>query len=297
MNLTRLFMGVITGLPAVADAAEFLLAKERPPIQSRAIQEASGLAVSPKDSRFLWAVNDSGGTADLHLFDTDGTERGQVKVTDANNLDWEDLASFTLDGKSWLLIADTGDNLAIRKTVTLHIIGEPKLPADGRNLADHAAAGWRIDFSYEAGPRDCESVAVDPVREKIILVSKRTQPPEVYELPLRASKNPGPVVATKIGSLRTDSPAGNLIPLANQPVAMDISADGSLAAIATYYGVFLFPRQPAESWTEAFAKQPKPLAPHGLAQAESLAISKDGKTLFVVSEGRNSPIVRYQTAR
>ena len=297
MNLARLFLCSITGLPAVADAAEFLLAKERPPIQSRAIQEASGLAVSPRDSRFLWAINDSGGTADLHLFDTDGTERGQVKVTDANNLDWEDLASFTLDGKSWLLIADTGDNLAIRKTVTLHIIGEPKLPADGRNLADHAAAGRRIDFTYEGGPRDCESVAVDPVREKIILVSKRTQPPEVYELPLRASKNSGPVVATKIGSLLTASPAGNLIRFANQPVAMDISADGSLAAIVTYYGVFLFPRQPAESWTQAFAKKPRPLAPHGLAQAESLALSKDGKTIFVVSEGRNSPVVRYQTAR
>lgn len=121
MNLARLFLCSIIGLPAVADAAEFLLANERPPIQSRAIQEASGIAVSPKDSRFLWAINDSGGTAELHLFNTDGTERGQVKVTGANNLDWEDLASFTLDGKSWLLIADTGDNLGIRKTVTLQI--------------------------------------------------------------------------------------------------------------------------------------------------------------------------------
>lgn len=296
MNFARLFMIFITGLPAVADSAEFILAKERPPIQSRAIKEASGLAVSPRDSRFLWAVNDSGGTADLHLFNTDGTERGKVKITNANNIDWEDLASFTLDGKSWLLIADTGDNNAIRKSVTLHIVGEPELPADGRNLSVNATAAWRIDFTYEGGPRDCESVAVDVAREKIILVSKRTKPPEVYELPLRAAKKSGPVVATKIGKLLTDSPAGNLIPFANQPVAMDIRADGSLAAIVTYYGVFIFPRQPAESWAQAFAKKPEPLAPHGLAQAESLAISKDGKTIFVVSEGGNSPIVRYQNA-
>jgi hypothetical protein len=294
MNLARLFIFINIALPTVAGATGFVLAKERPPIQSLAIKEASGLAVSPRDSRFLWAVNDSGGTADLHLFNTDGTECGRVKVSGANNIDWEDLASFTLDGKSWLLIADTGDNNAVRKSVSLHIIGEPKLPADGAKLAVTAAAEWRIDFTYEGGPRDCESVAVDLVREKIILVSKRTKPPEVYELPLRASKTSGPVVAVKVGELLTDSPAGNLIPFANQPVAMDISADGSLAAIATYYGVFLFPRQPAESWTEAFAKKPQPLAPHGLAQAESLALSKDGKTIFVVSEGRNSPVVRYQ---
>lgn len=296
MHFTPLFFGLIVSLSAAASAAEFLLAKERPQIQSRAIREASGLAVSPQDGRFLWAINDSGSNADLHLLNTDGKERGQLRITSAKNIDWEDLASFTLDGKSWLLIADTGDNNAVRKSVTLHIIAEPKLPADGKNLAGDATASWRIDFTYEGGPRDCESVAVDTVREKIILVSKRTKPPEVYELPLRASKKSGPVVATRIGKLLTDSPAGNLIPFANQPVAMDISADHSLAAILTYYGVFLFPRQPSESWSEAFTKTPKPLPPHSLAQAESVAISKDGKTIFVISEGKNSPIARYQAA-
>jgi len=296
MNFARPFVYLIIGLPAILDAAEFLLAKDRPQIQSPSIKEASGLAASPQNPRFLWAINDSGSPADLHLFNTDGTERGHVKIANANHIDWEDLASFTLDGKSWLLIADTGDNRAARKSVTLHVIAEPKLPTDGQNLAASTTASWRIDFTYDGGPRDCESVAVDPIRKKIILVSKRTKPPEVYELPLRPPTKPGTIVAKKIGNLLTESPVKNLIPFSNQPVGIDISADASFAAIATYYGVFLFPRAPMESWTTAFARKPKPLAPHGLAQAESLAISKDGQSIFVVSEGKKSPIVRYHTA-
>ena len=295
MKCARLLVYGMLVLPAAADGPAFILTQDRPQIQSPAIQEASGLAASPQDTRLLWAINDSGGTADLHLFNTTGTARGHVNISNANNIDWEDLASFTLDGKSWLLIADTGDNRAARKSVTLHIIAEPKLPTDGQNLATSTTASWRIDFTYEGGPRDCESVAVDPIREKIILVSKRTKPPEVYELPLRPTEKSGTIVAKKIGNLLTESPVRNLIPFSNQPVGIDISADASFAAIATYYGVFLFPRAPMESWATAFSRKPKPLAPHGLAQAESLAISKDGQSIFVVSEGKKSPIARYHT--
>ena len=72
--------------------------------------------------------------------------------------------------------------------------------------------------------------------------------------------------------------------------------DGSLAAVITYYGVFLFPRKPDESWTEAFAKPPAVLPPHLLGQAEAVAFSKDGKSIHAISEGRNSPIVSYQNS-
>ena len=62
----------------------------------------------------------------------------------------------------------------------------------------------------------------------------------------------------------------------------------------TYYGVFLFPRQPNESWAEAFAKPPAMLEPHLLPQAESVAFSKDGKRIWVISEGKNSTVRSYR---
>lgn len=294
MDFFRLLVCFTICLPARSIAGEFRIAEERPPIRSPKLNEASGLAVSPGNDAFLWALNDSGGTADLHLFNTDGEDRGFVRIADVRNIDWEDLASFTLDGVPHLLIADTGDNNGVRKSVNLHILREPAIPADGAQLAGSAAVVWSVPFTYEGGPRDCEAVAVDAGAGKILLLSKRTKPPEVYELPLRAPKTAGTVIAKKAGTLLTDSPAGNLIPFANQPTGMDISSDGSFAAIATYYGVFVFPKQRGESWSEAFARKPPPLAPHGLAQAETIAISKDGRTIHVTSEGRNPPLVSYR---
>ncbi len=282
-------LALLTNSPA----AEFKLLDPEPTIRSTAVNEASGLAVSPKNNRFLWTLNDSGGTPDLHLLTTDGEDRGKVTITDAANIDWEDMASFTLDGKSYLLVADTGDNAAVRPIRTIYILAEPTLPVDDRKLSGSVTTAWQIQFTYDGGPRDCESVAVDEVAEKIILISKRTKPPEVYEMPLRAQKSSAPLVLEKSGVTAVDSPAGNALPFASQPVGLDISADRTFAAVVTYYGVFLFPRKPAETWAEAFSHKPELLAPHTLPQAESIAISKDGNQIHVVSEGKNSPIRSY----
>ena len=259
-------------------------------LTSPAVTEASGLASSPSAEGFLWMVNDSGGTPEIHLAQTDGTPRGAVTVADAVNKDWEDLAAFTFNGKPHLLIADTGDNGSARETCNLYIVREPKLPAEGETLSGKAPILWQITFTYEDGPRDCESVAVDAENAKIILISKRTEPPGVYELPLKPAKN---AIARKIGATETKTPGIVSVPFANQPTGMDFSADHRKAVIVTYLSVFLFQREEKESWADAFAKNPEVLAPHKLAQAEAVAFSRDGKSIFAVSEKPNSPVVRY----
>ena len=99
-------------LAAATLAAEpaFVLRLGDAKLTSLAVTEASGLAASPSKEGFLWMVNDSGGTPEIHLAQCDGTSRGAVQIEDARNIDWEDLAAFQLDGKPYLLIADTGDN-------------------------------------------------------------------------------------------------------------------------------------------------------------------------------------------
>lgn len=257
-------------------------------LTSPAVTEASGLAASRAADGFLWMINDSGGTPEIHLAQTDGTPRGSVTVGDVRNIDWEDLAAFSVDGIHFLLIADTGDNGSKRESVTLHIVREPKLPAEGGTLSGKIPVAFKIDFTFEDGPRDCEAVAVNA--GKIILISKRTDPPGVYELPLKPSKN---AIARKIGTTESKSPGIVSIPFANQPTGLDISACERMATIVTYYGVFLFRRAGEECWAEAFAKKPEALAPHRLQQAESVAFSKDGESIFTVSEKANSPLVRY----
>lgn len=288
MKLLPLF--ILLGVHAHAQDA-FRLQPQASRLTSPVITEASGLAISPRSDDFLWIVNDSNGTPEIHLSNTDGTARGSVSVRGVKNKDWEDLAAFIHKGESYLLIADTGDNNSKRDSVSLFIVREPVLPSAGKSIAGEIPIAWKIEFTFEDGPRDCEAVAVDARKEKIILVSKRTEPPVVYELPLRPTGKEQ--VARRIGTTQTIAPAFILLPYLNQPTGMDISADGSTAAIVTYYGVFLFPKESGQTWGEAFAAQPVRIGSHKLPQAESVAFSKDGTSLRSISEGRNSPIVTF----
>lgn len=263
-------------------------------LQPSPISEASGLAISSANSGFMWLVNDSGSTPEIHLTTTDGTYRGKATVNGATNIDWEDLASFSLEGENYLLVADTGDNHARRDTSALYILHEPTIPEFGKNLAATVLPAWQIRFRYEDGPRDCEAVAVDAKAGKIILISKRTHPPQVYELPLHAPGKQGIQTARKVGQMTVNCPTFSLIPFCDQPVGLTFTTDHSLAAVVTYYSIFLFPRRPSESWAVALSHVPTILPPHSLGQAESVAFTKDGKTLFIVAEGNESPIKRYQ---
>lgn len=298
MRYQRLAPGFLLGMASAALAGEptgaFVPAGENAAIRSENIREASGLAVSSRDNGFFWIVNDSGSAPAVHLIESGGTDRGTVTLAQAENIDWEDLVSFSIDGSPFLLAADTGDNDARRDACTLYILREPELPATGKNLAATFKAEWKIDFRYEGGPRDCESVAVDVAAKKILLLSKRTDPPEVHELPLMPPKKRGALTTRRIGVIRVPSPADGLVPFGNQPTGFDIAPDNSLATVVTYYGVFLFPRKPAESWAQALSKKATVLAPHCLPQAECVAFCKDGKSIIVISEGRRSPIVRYR---
>lgn len=257
-------------------------------LQSPAVAEASGVAVSPVRADRLWLINDSGSAAELHRAGTDGSALGKVAVPGVKNTDWEDLSSFILGGKPYLLIADTGDNASGRPECQLHVVAEPK------ETAKEAAVAWTIRFTYDDGPRDCESVAVDEKAGKILLVSKRTSPPFLYELPLKpAGKDP--VVAKKIGKIDDPLATGGLpIPYGTQPTGLAVSPDGKRAAVVTYARVFLFTRAGGESWGAAFARRPAVLDPHRLRQAEAIGFSRDGSELFAVSEGGKSPVVRYR---
>lgn len=214
MRLLLPFGLLILGLLPV-HAADQAGSGKLPQIESDAIAEASGLAVSPTDGGLFWAINDSGGSPELHLIGQRGEDRGKIKVDGATNRDWEDLAAFTHNGTRYLLIADTGDNQAKHETSALLILREPTLPEPGKKLAGSTKLERTIVFRFEGGPADCESVAVDAISGKILLLGKRMNPPVLFELPLKPAAN-GIQIARKIGTTRVESPSGLSLRFANQ---------------------------------------------------------------------------------
>jgi hypothetical protein len=79
-------------------------------LANKKITESSGLAASRRTAGVFWTHNDSGDKPSLYAFDLRGRDLGTWQIQGAAGRDWEDMASFSLGGKPWLLVADTGDN-------------------------------------------------------------------------------------------------------------------------------------------------------------------------------------------
>jgi len=273
-------------------------------ITEPAINEASGLAISQRTTELLWTHNDSGNAPVLYAIDLSGNALGSVRIEGAENRDWEDIASYEIDGRAYLIAADIGDNNSVYPECTLYVIAEPD-PAELSPLRELVATPERIiRYVYPGGPRDCESLAVDSREGAIYLISKRTQPPILYRLPL-FSENAGtrPLTAEELGPVNGIlAPSGLLsrmsVPWGKwraQPCSLDIGPDGKIAALLTYGEVYLYKRQDGEDWASTFSRGGQALAAHNLPQAEGLCFSADGQSLYVTTEGSPAPLLRYTT--
>ncbi len=287
--------------PVVLAAADFV-AVEGGRLQAAELIEASGLAASRRHSDLLWALNDSGHRPVLYALDASGADLGRVTLAGVNNVDWEDLAAFVWQGESYLLVADIGDNRGQRDRVVLHALPEPPADDQGR-FSGEVQPAWSLTFTYPDGPRDCEAVAVDETAGRILLLSKRSQPPVLYSLTLGPPPGEQLQIATVIGPVATippPSPLDLLLPYGqfrSQPTAMDLSSDGRNLLILTYRHAYLYHRTPTETWADSLARTPQqvPLPDlFQLAQREAACFTADGRGLFVTGEGAGAVLLHFK---
>jgi hypothetical protein len=266
-------------------------------LRDKQLDEASGVARSQRHADVFWLVND-GGKPRLFAIDGNGNNLGRIKVNGAKHVDWEDIASFTLDGKPYLLIADIGDNENKRRDVTLYVVEEPETGQDEAEIA------WSFDFSYPKGPRDAESLTVDIDNERILVLSKREIPAVLYELPLRPTTDDRQEARPLLAVRSLPQPSRQDVEFAPatdkwywQPTAMDISEDRRAAVILTYGGVFYYRRSADSTWIEAFQTRPAAISVGDFDKAESVAFSPDGKSVLVTFEGRGAILLRIDLNR
>jgi hypothetical protein len=258
-----------------------------------ALGEVSGAAASRRHADVLWVENDGGNAPVLYAVSTRGGLLARDRVEGVANTDWEDLAAFELDQRHYILVADVGDNGGLRRTLQLHAIEEP---ASLRDTVLRPA--WSVSFRWPDGPRDCEAAFVDAAAGKVLLISKKRHPPELFEVPLRPPAD-ATVVARRIGTLagvpRADARSLRDRPraarLVGQITSADLSRDGQSLAVLTYQDVLFYARKPGESWAQAVVRKPriKPLPPL-LPQAEALAWAASGTGLYATGEFRPAPI-------
>jgi len=291
-------VGLIAALAVLLGGAAHAAAPqtETGTVGNAELVEISGLARSRADPGILWAHNDSGNAAVLYRVGLHGEDLGRVELAGGPLFDWEDIASFTWRGAPALLLADTGDNYAMREHLTLYAVRDPGRGANAQLL-------WRMDFRYPDGAWDCEAVAVDP-RGDILLLTK-SRPPRLYRLrlPRRPPKDVqraeflGVLPPLPRPTLRDRVTAPMASPWFDVPTALALGDDGARAVIVTPGGGYLYRRAPSQDWPQAFAATPVRIALPRFPQIEAGALSADGRLLFVASEQRPIGFARIALPR
>lgn len=257
------------------------------------LSEISGLAASRRHRDVLWLHDDGGNPSRLFAVSARGQREATFRLEGVPKTDWEDMAAFELDGRDYLLIADTGDNGGLRRTLQLHVVEEPRHLTNAR-----LTPAWSIAFRWPDGARDCEAVAVDAARGQVLLFSKKRRPPEVFSLPLRP-KGTQVLTARRIGHLHgvpapgTDDVAGTQrAKVGSQVTSADIAPDGRTLAVMTYRHLLLYRRKGNQRWAQAVATAPIVQPLPWLPQAEALGWSSDGRSLYASGEFIPAPLYR-----
>ena len=81
------------------------------------LNESSGL--ERDDQGTFWSHNDSGGEPELYHFSESGTLLHTVKISNVENIDWEDI---TLASNGRMFIGDFGNNSNDREDLKIYIV-------------------------------------------------------------------------------------------------------------------------------------------------------------------------------
>ena len=252
--------------------------------------ELSGMARSNRHDGIFWAMNDGDNAAELVAIDAQAKTRATIQVEGVRNIDWEDVASYEIDGRSYLAIADTGDNGGIRPELFIHIFEEPE------QLADVTLKPIRsLRFRWADGARDVESMMASGQRGRFYLISKKRVPAELFTLAMDAADGSSPELLSVLDGIaqpdaKTMNTKGDFGRYRAQITGADLEPDGQVFAVLNYQQInfFALPERPVPAL--------KPLATitlPWLPQAEAIGYSADGDSLFVGSEQAPTPMIRF----
>lgn len=270
---------IFIALPLQAELLLYDTKQKRYAIDNKRVNESSGLACSKQNKNILWTHNDSGHAPIIYAMSSKGKDRGTFYLNDIDANDWEDMDAFEYQGEHYLLIADTGDNLRFRWDYQIVIIKEPLLEKGNDSSRSAISPAWSYVFKYADNKSyDVEAVAVDVLREKIILLTKRTSHAYLFELPLKPLDNGKMPEAVKVAELK------DIV----KPTGLDISSDGTLMSINTYARIHRFRRAKlTDKWHYEYSlKYKKLFQPEALCLRENARedAREDDNVYFVSSE-------------
>jgi hypothetical protein len=257
-------------------------------IQAGPLKEISGVAVSRKHPGILYVHNDSGDDPRFFAISNKGVLKREYRfkgVTALNGVrDCEDIAigPGPVAGKSYVYLADIGDNAGMRASIEVYRFEEPSL----QDTAFQPLTPKTFTLQYPDGPRDAETILIDPLDRWLYILSKREDSISIYMAPLDFGGHDTLVLQT----------AGKLFFEGKKKekwlVSGDVSRNGRQVLLKTMRGVYYWQRKSKEHLYEALQRAPVPLPYESNGQEEAICFSQDGKGYIIIAEGKEQP-VRY----
>ena len=252
------------------------------------ITEASGLAASRRNAGVYYTHNDSGHSAKVYAINEQGQHLCTYTIGTWGARDWEDIACGPgpVDGEKYLYVSETGDNSAQWPSVYILRMIEPSVSATQASTYATISNYDVIQFQYPDGPRDCETLMVDPLTKDIYVVSKRETQVKVYRLPY-------PQSTTSMNTAQeVAAPA-----VWNWIVAGDISPSGYEILIKNGSIVYHWCRQAGQTIGQAMSATPVQLPYTQEPQGEAICWRADGGGYFTLSEGASQHLYFYPIAQ
>ena len=252
-------------------------------VRDSRVTEISGMVPVSGHEGLFWIHNDSKDSARIFAVREDGDVIAQVDVAGATNTDWEDIACGPgpLEGRSYLYVADTGNNQRQRTVLSIWRFPEPELPrlVSGQRLTSAPAEEQRV--RYPDGVFDAEAVVVHPETAELYVLTKASGSAGVYRLPAWAPA--GVETLERLGSVSTGS----------RVTAVDVSQDGERLLIRTYARVIQTRLAAGQPFERIFFASQRTLPSTSVeTKSESICFDHRSRDYLTTDEGSSPPIHR-----
>ncbi|MEO6523546.1 MAG: hypothetical protein ABIN91_17825 [Mucilaginibacter sp.] len=242
--------------------------------------ELSGIAESHLTPGVLYVFEDGAKTNSIDLTNKLGADLGKVVIDGVQPRDWEDIAVGPGPDatKTYVYMADIGDNNASYLFVTIYRFIEPNLSAATPGSMIHVTNFDRIQASYSRGATNAETMMVDPLTRDIIIATKETGKSYIYRVPYPQSTTTVTVI---------------------KPLAMlgfdlltsgDISPDGKEVLLRNKSQIWYWKRADGEDIITTLLRKPQD-APYAANehQGEGVGFAADGGGYYTDTEIRDYP--------
>jgi hypothetical protein len=242
--------------------------------------EISGVAASRINPGILYIHNDSGNPNQVYLTDGTGADKGTLTLTPVGNRDWEDIAvgPGPATGKSYVYVGDIGDNDSRYSSVFIYRFIEPDLTGKASPFITNITTVDQIELKYPDGPRNAETLMVDPATKDIYIISKESNIAKIYVARYPQSTSSATVL-TPIAELYFNKATGG-----------DISPDGTEILLRSNQLIWYWKLTAGTNITAGLITKPH-VAPYfnNEPQGEGVGFAADGTGYYTDTEIKGYP--------